>query len=148
MGPRQLHSHFICRDTHHKRDGRWIENIKRISGSIGVDISGIMHRKMGTQSGAAVFDMEPEVPLFDALNGVMKDLRFLTVTCQKEVIAVFDGRAHPMKGSEESSREQNRKDSIAALNSIYNEDLPGLYERVKKLRTAIVKQCGCRVEAN
>eukprot|EP00956_Cyclotella_meneghiniana_P026545 scaffold57673_cov45-Cyclotella_meneghiniana.AAC.2 len=82
--------------------------------------------------------MEPEVPLFDALNGVMKDLRFLKVTCQKEVIAVFDGRAHPMKGSEESSREQNRKDSIAALNSIYNEDLPGLYDRVKKLRTAIV----------
>ena len=80
---------------------------------------------MGTQTGAAVFDMEPEVPLFDALNGVMKDLRFLTVTCQKEVVVVFDGRAHPMKGSEESSREQDRKDSIAALKSIYDEDIPG-----------------------
>eukprot|EP00956_Cyclotella_meneghiniana_P014527 scaffold21787_cov46-Cyclotella_meneghiniana.AAC.1 len=93
---------------------------------------------MGTQSGAAVFDMDPEVPLFDALNGVVKDLRFLKVTCQKDVVAVFDGRAHPMKGSEESSREQHRRDSIVALNSIYEEDFPGLYDRVKKLRTTIV----------
>ena len=138
MGPKNLHSDFICRNLHHKRDGKWIHNITDIPGRIGVDLSIIMHRKMGTKSGAAVFDMQPEVPLYDALQAVMKDLRFLRQTCGREVTVFFDGKSHPMKGGEEIARQQARELALDDLQTIYKEALPGSFETVKKLRTKIV----------
>lgn len=106
----------------------------QINGRIGIDISIIMHRKMATKSGSAVVDMDPEVPLFEALRGVMKDLRFLKQTCGKDVTVFFDGRAHPMKAAEEMNRRQNRARALEELKNIYQEALPGSYDTVKMIR--------------
>ena len=46
-------------------------------GVIGADASGAMHRKIGSVKGAAVFDMNPNVPLCDAVTVMMKDMRSL-----------------------------------------------------------------------
>lgn len=139
MGPKQLHLHFIGRKTK-KDEDRWTHNIADIPGRIGVDISGMMHRKMGTQRGAAVFDMNPEVPLFDALGGIMKDMRFLRQTCGGRDVTIFlDGKSHPMKSSEETVRQQKREQAVKEAR-LYHDAAPGAYESVRKLRPSIVRR--------
>ena len=73
MGPRQFHKEFIGREEYDKRKGKCLHNLANIEGKLGVDVSGTFHKKLGTVRGASSFDMTPEVPLFEAVNSVMKD---------------------------------------------------------------------------
>ena len=110
MGPKQFHKDFVGRDKFDKHDGKCIYNIDQIPGRIVIDVSGQFHRKMGTSRGAAPADMDPEVPLFEAVNAVVKDLRSLANRGKREVIVFLDGRSHPMKEGEEATRSKEVPD--------------------------------------
>ena len=84
MGPRQFHNDFVGRDTYDLENGKGKHNIGDIHGDVGVDVSGLFYRKMGTVRGAAPIDMTPPVPLFEAINAVMKDLRTLVERGRKK----------------------------------------------------------------
>ena len=88
MGPKQFHKYFIYCNDHEKRDGACQDNI--------ADASGAMYRKMGTVKGDAAFDMNPKVPLCDAVSALMKDTRSLKNRGNKDVMLFFDGRSCPM----------------------------------------------------
>ena len=141
MGPRQFHKDFVGRDQYDKtEEGKCHLRIEDIPGDrLGVDASGIMYRKMGTPRGAAPFDMTPEVPLFEALNAVIKDLRSLSSRSKKEITIFLDGRSHPMKAGEEKIRNSERVASAEELQAIYSANMAE-YEEVRKLRTHIVKR--------
>ena len=138
MGPRQLHTEFIGRNDKNKRDGQWQHNITDFPGTAGIDISGPMHKKLSTQKGAAVFDMEPKVPLYNAVSFIMKDLRSLLGLGVKNLIVFLDGRSHPMKEATEAGREAKRQNNMTELLDIYKLEDSGQYDKVKKLRPLVV----------
>ena len=128
MGPLQFHSHFIKRNDHEKRGGEKQHNIGDVPGRIGIDISGLMHRKLGTPTGAAVFDMEPKVPLYDAVEYVMKELRCLQQLGNKDVTVFLDGRDHPMKAATETQRREDRAAAEGKLVKVYEIEGVDQYE--------------------
>jgi len=104
MGPHNLHKEFICRNMNEKRDGQRQSQLKDLKGTIGVDASGWFHRSVHTQKGAAVYDMNPKVPLFDAFDKFMTLLNSVINTRENgehEVILFMDGRSHPLKEANE-----------------------------------------------
>ena len=140
MGPKQFHQYFAGRDQYDKKGGKCASNIDDISGRIGIDVAGLHHRKMGTIRGAAPIDMIPEVPLFEASNAVLKDLRSLADRGKREVTIFLDGRPHPMKAGEEESRAAKRNDSPKEIREIYSSMRLDLHDRVKYLRTKAVER--------
>ena len=80
MGPCNLYKEFIGRNDNEKRDGKRHYQLKDLKGTIGVDASGWFHRSLHTQKGAAVFDMDPKVPLFDAFDKFMSILRSVIIS--------------------------------------------------------------------
>ena len=95
---------------------------------------------MGTIRGAAPIDMVPEVPLFEAGNAVLKDLRSLADRGKREVTIFLDGRPHPMKAGEQESRAAKRNDSLKEIRGIYSSMRLDLHDRVKSLRTQAVER--------
>jgi len=128
-----------------KRDGQRQSQLKDLKGTIGVDASGWFHRSVHTQKGAAVYDMNPKVPLFDAFDKFMTLLNSVINTRENgehEVILFMDGRSHPLKEANEGKRrEQRLNTALNELKNIYEHgDAFGTYDTVKKLRTAIAKR--------
>ena len=120
MGSPDIHQHFFGRNPNKKRDGIRRDNLKSFKGILGVDISAVLHRALRTQTGSAVFDMEPKVPLYDAVSKVMDYVRSLISFREggaKELILFMDGRSHPMKNM--SGREHKRDMALNELNNIY-----------------------------
>jgi len=109
-------------------------------GYVGLDASGTMYKSATTVKGAAPFDMEPIVPLYDAVHNTMAKIHFVLDKGAKDRLIVFiDGLLPPMKEvGAGTTRGTKRMKALNRLKEIYKDGVAGDYDEVKRLRKSIV----------
>jgi len=99
-----------------------------------------MYKSATTVKGAAPFDMEPMVPLYDAVHNTMAKIHsVLDKGANDRLIVFIDGLLPPLKEvGAGTTRGSKRMKALNRLKEIYIDGVAGDYDEVKKLRKSIV----------
>lgn len=120
MGVRDLHTKFIGRPNHEKKDKKPQNHLSEIKGAVGIDVSTLMYRSLCSQEASSVFDVDdPKVPLFSAYNSFISALRTLREKHKLDVVLCFDNKSHPMKADTQTERRATRQYHLEELRKLY-----------------------------
>ena len=119
MGVQDLHSHFIKRASHEKKNNKPQNSLTELDGPVGIDVSTIMYRHLRTTLGSAVIDVKPAVPLYHAFNEITKTITLLMDKHKLDIVLCFDNKSHPMKANTQTSRRLDRLQNLDDLQRLY-----------------------------
>ena len=107
--------------------------------SIGIDLSVVLHKGLGTESGAAEFFVKPSVPNSEVIDRCNKLCRFAKANQIKLKVSV-DGKYHPMKDAENAQRNNKRDIALKKVEEILcSPDIENKTKETLKLMKSAVR---------